>query len=107
VQDNLNLVLLPEQYFRRMDGEEFLKAMPVVLDDMAGDQFMEDIKAGKADWEEVVKKALEEKAEGWEEHEGGFVTRYQTVYVPLTGDHNTGFYRHTTTTIFQDTEDNS
>jgi hypothetical protein len=29
---------------------------------MAGDQFMEDIKAGKADWEDLVKKALEEKA---------------------------------------------
>jgi hypothetical protein len=86
LQDNLNLVLLPEQYFRRMDGEEFLKAMPAVLDDMAGDQFMEDIKAGKSDWEEVVKKALEEKAEGWEEHEDGFVTRYQTVYIPPTGD---------------------
>jgi hypothetical protein len=68
VQDNLNLVLLPEQYFRRMDGEEFLKAMPAVLDDTAGDQFMEDIKAVKSDWEEVVKKVLEEKAEGWEEH---------------------------------------
>jgi hypothetical protein len=24
-QDNSNLVLLPEQYFWRMDGEEFLK----------------------------------------------------------------------------------
>jgi hypothetical protein len=48
-QDNLNLVLLPEQYFWRMDGEEFLKAMPAVLDDMAGDPFMEDIKAGKTD----------------------------------------------------------
>jgi hypothetical protein len=35
-QDNLNLVLLPEQYFRRMDGEEFLKAMPAVLDATAG-----------------------------------------------------------------------
>jgi hypothetical protein len=55
-QDNSNLVLLPEQYFQRMDGEEFLKAMPVVLDDTAGDQFMEDIKAGKADWEDVVKR---------------------------------------------------
>jgi hypothetical protein len=69
-----------------MDGEEFLKAMPAVLDDMAGDQFMEDIKAGKADWEDVVKKVLEEKAEGWEEHEDGFITRYQTVYFPPTGD---------------------
>jgi hypothetical protein len=47
---------------------------------------MEDIKAGKADWEDVVKKALEEKAEGWEEHEDGFVARYRTVYVPPTGD---------------------
>jgi hypothetical protein len=69
-------VLLPEQYFQRMDGEEFLKAMPAVLNDTVGDQFMEDIKAGKADWEDVVKKALEEKAEGWEEHEDGFITRY-------------------------------
>jgi hypothetical protein len=85
-QDNLNLVLLPEQYFRRMDGEEFLKAMPAVLDDTAGDQFMEDIKAGKADWEDLVKKALKEKAEGWEEHKDGFVTRHRTVYVPPTGD---------------------
>jgi hypothetical protein len=68
--------VLPEQYFWRMDGEEFSKAMPVVLDDIAGDQFMEDIKAGKADWEDVVKKVIEEKAKGWEEHEGGFVTRY-------------------------------
>jgi hypothetical protein len=84
--DNSNLVLLPEQYFRRMDGVEFLKAMPAVLDDTAGDQFMEDIKAGKADWEDVVKKAIEEKAEGWEEHKDGFVTQYQTVYVPPTGD---------------------
>jgi hypothetical protein len=85
-QDNSNLVLLPEQYFRRMDSEEFLNAMPAVLDDMAGDQFMEDIKAGKADWEDVVKKALEEKAEGWEEHEDGFIIRHQTVYMPPTGD---------------------
>jgi hypothetical protein len=59
-----------------MDGEEFLKAMPAVLNDTADDQFIEDIKAGKADWEEVVKKALEEKAEGWEDHEDRFVTRY-------------------------------
>jgi hypothetical protein len=75
-QDNSNLVLRPEPYFRRMDGEEFLKAMPAVLDDTAGDQFMEDIKAGKADWEDVVKKALKEKAEGWEEHEDLFITRH-------------------------------
>jgi hypothetical protein len=60
--------------------------MPAVLDNTAGHQFMEDIKAGKADWEDVVKKALEEKAEGWEEHQDGFVTRYRTVYVPPTGD---------------------
>jgi hypothetical protein len=59
-----------------MDGEEFLKAMLAVLDDTVGDQFMEDIKAGKADWEEAVKKALEEKAMGWEEHKDGFVIWY-------------------------------
>jgi hypothetical protein len=47
---------------------------------------MEDIKAGKADWEDGVKKALEEKAKGWEEHEDGFVNQYQTIYVPPTGD---------------------
>jgi hypothetical protein len=47
---------------------------------------MEDIKAGKADWEEVVKKALEDKAEGWEEHEDRFVTWYRTIYIPPTGD---------------------
>ena len=75
-QDNANLVLLPEEYFRRMEGEEFLKAMPAVLDDTPGDQFMEDIKNGKQDWEDVVKKALKEKADGWEEHEDGFITRY-------------------------------
>jgi hypothetical protein len=75
-QDNSNLVLLPEQYFQRTDGKEFLKAMSAVLDDTAGDQFMEDIKAGKADWEEVVKKALEKKAEDWEEHEDRFITGY-------------------------------
>jgi hypothetical protein len=69
-----------------MDGKEFLKAMLVVLNDTAGDQFMEEIKAGKADWEDVVKKALEERAEGWEEHEERFVTRYRTVYIPPTGD---------------------
>jgi hypothetical protein len=75
-QDNSNLVLLPEQYFQRTDGKEFLKAMSAVLDDTAGDQFMEDIKAGKADWEEVVKKVLEKKAEDWEEHEDRFITGY-------------------------------
>jgi hypothetical protein len=51
VQDNLNLVLLPKQYFWRMDGEEFLNIMLAGLDNMAGDLFMEDIKADKADWE--------------------------------------------------------
>jgi hypothetical protein len=65
---------------------EFLKAIPVVSDGTAGDQFMEDIKARKADWEDVVKKVIEEKAKGWEEHEDRFVTRYRTVYVPPTGD---------------------
>jgi hypothetical protein len=69
-----------------MDGEEFLKAMPAVLNDTVDDQFIEDIKAGKADWEEVVKKALEEKAKGWEDHEDRFVTQYRPVYVPPTGD---------------------
>jgi hypothetical protein len=51
-----------------MDGEEFLNAMPVVLQDTAGDQFMEDIKTGKADQEAVVKTVLDDKVEGWEEH---------------------------------------
>jgi hypothetical protein len=37
---------------------------------------MEDIKAGKVDWENMVKKALEKKAKGWEEHEDRFVTQY-------------------------------
>jgi hypothetical protein len=86
VQDNSNLVPLPEQYFQRMDREEFLNAMPVVLGNTAGDQFMEDIKAGKVDWGDVVKKVLEEKAEGWEEHADRFVTHYRMVYVLRSGN---------------------
>jgi hypothetical protein len=106
-QDNSNLVLLPEQYFQRMDSEEFLKAMPAVLDDTAGDQFMEDIKAGKADWEDVVKKAPKEKAEGWEEHEDGFVTRHRTVYVPPTGDLRHRILQAHHDNYISDTRDNS
>jgi hypothetical protein len=67
---------------------------------------MEDIKAGKADWEDLVKEVLEEKAKDWEEHKDGFVTRHRTYMCLQLGIYNIGFYGHTMTVIFRDTQDN-
>lgn len=70
--DNEGITLLKEEFFR---------AMPAVLDDTPGDQFMEDIKAKKDQWEHKVKEMLTQENTDWEDH-GEFLSYRQTVYVP-------------------------
>jgi hypothetical protein len=55
--------------------------MPAVIDHTLGDCFLTEIKGKKGDWEAVVKEALKEGKEGWEEHDR-FLTRFRAVYVP-------------------------
>ncbi|KAJ7689691.1 hypothetical protein B0H17DRAFT_1202146 [Mycena rosella] len=54
----------------RVSKEEFLRAMPAVLDNIPGDQFMEEIKEKKEKWEEKVTGLWEdgEEPESWVKH---------------------------------------
>jgi hypothetical protein len=77
------MILLPEGWFSKnpVSGAEFLRAMPAVLDDTPGDQFMEEIKQKKDKWEDVAQKAVKTADSRWEEH-NGFLTKDGLIYVP-------------------------
>jgi len=80
-EDNSNMVLLPKTWFGQMGKEEFLRAMPAVLDDTPGDRFVEEIKASRDQWEEDVKQALVEGKGEWVEKDG-MLWKDGLLYVP-------------------------